>query len=315
MGDEQTEVVDPRFAERKLTAEIAIEHRKLDIEERKFSQQAKTHPLTLMISVVPAASTLISALCVVYVTTKSNMDLKTAEGTQALIVQSKNAELKLEQQIRQQRFDIIVQATKDVKRDIASENLLFFVEAGILTDADGKISNLAKRGAAPELGTPPRVNDLTTSGTGIDFLKGFIPLSLSKTRYSNGTEFIGYNHWALEPNVVLENGTVIDLTQGQITAAQAEALLKHDLAEVEESINASVKVRLSQTQFDALMSFVSNVGPRAFESSDILRAINMEAFDEVPDLMRSWKNISDVEVPELKERRELEIARWMHASR
>lgn len=313
MGDQLEPQMD--FEERKFAAEIELKTRALEIEERKVAVQSKTLPATLTSLAVPALSSLAGALIAVVVTAQNNLDVVDAEALKALQVQDENSKLELELQIRQQRFEIIVQATKDVKRDVASDNLLFFVDAGILTDEDGKIRKLAEDGDAPELGAPQPANDLKTSDAGVNFLKQFINPSLTKKKMPDGTDTIGYNHWVIAPSVSLENGDVIDLTQEKITEPQAEALLKQDLKEVEESINSSVSVKLTQSQFDALVSFVSHIGPNKFEKSTVLRKINSGDFDSVPDLMRNWKNVAGKEIPSAKARRELEVKLWSHATK
>jgi len=70
-------------------------------------------------------------------------------------------------------------------------------------------------------------------------------------------------------------GHTINVKLGdRCTPEQADAWLKRDLAVAEACINHAVKLPLEQFQFDALVSFVFNVGTRAFESSTLLRKIN-----------------------------------------
>ena len=64
-----------------------------------------------------------------------------------------------------------------------------------------------------------------------------------------------------------------------ITEAQAEKLLRSDLAWVRKAIAQLVHVPLSQNQYDALASFVFNIGRPQFESSTLLRRLN--AYDYV----------------------------------
>ena len=51
-----------------------------------------------------------------------------------------------------------------------------------------------------------------------------------------------------------------------ITKADAEALLRHDVAWAVDTVN-SLNVKLSQNQTDALVSFAFNVGKQAFLNS------------------------------------------------
>lgn len=59
-----------------------------------------------------------------------------------------------------------------------------------------------------------------------------------------------------------------------ITQQEAEILLRKDIVIAENCINKAVKVPVSQNQFDALVSFVFNVGCDAFIKSTMLRELN-----------------------------------------
>lgn len=63
----------------------------------------------------------------------------------------------------------------------------------------------------------------------------------------------------------------------QISEARAYDLLEHDVENAEEAVNKFVRAPLTQNQFDALVSFVFNIGGAAFKSSTILRLINERA--------------------------------------
>ena len=54
--------------------------------------------------------------------------------------------------------------------------------------------------------------------------------------------------------------------------------LKRDVAKTEDCINSLVKVPLTQNQFDALSSFIFNVGVGAFIRSTMLKKINARDF-------------------------------------
>ena len=59
-----------------------------------------------------------------------------------------------------------------------------------------------------------------------------------------------------------------------ISTEIAENLLKQDVSIAEMAINHLVAIKLLQNQFDALVSFVYNVGGKAFEKSTLLRLLN-----------------------------------------
>ena len=53
-------------------------------------------------------------------------------------------------------------------------------------------------------------------------------------------------------------------------------------------MNDAVKVPLEQDQFDALTSFVFNVGSGAFGESTLLKLLNVGKYDEVPAQLDRW---------------------------
>lgn len=84
-------------------------------------------------------------------------------------------------------------------------------------------------------------------------------------------------------------------------------LLLQDLSNVHECINESVKMRLSQNQFDALCSFVFNVGVGAFKASTLRKLLNQGYYASVPNQLRRWVRSAGRIVQGLVNRRENEI--------
>lgn len=95
-----------------------------------------------------------------------------------------------------------------------------------------------------------------------------------------------------------------------ITEAEAEALLRQDVAWAERAVNNLVKVRLSQSQFDALVSFVYNVGQGAFQRSTLLRLLNKGQYDAVPAQLMRWVNNDGRQMRGLVVRRRKEAEMW-----
>lgn len=106
---------------------------------------------------------------------------------------------------------------------------------------------------------------MNISKAGLDLITSIEQLRLTAYRDAVGVWTIGYGHtrWAVEGM--------------QISAAKALEWLAGDVAEAEAAINRLVTVPLEQHQFDALVSFVFNVGVGAFKTSTILRLINDRA--------------------------------------
>ncbi|WP_147196089.1 lysozyme [Pantoea sp. CCBC3-3-1] len=95
-----------------------------------------------------------------------------------------------------------------------------------------------------------------------------------------------------------------------ITPAQSNILLLSDLAWVESAINGNVKVPLKQNQYDALCSFVFNVGLTAFVNSTLLKKLNRKDYKGAADQLLQWKragSIADLLLQRRKRERELFI--------
>lgn len=145
------------------------------------------------------------------------------------------------------------------------------------------------------------------SDTGIALIKeleGF----RSKAYYCPaGKLTIGYGH------------TGNDFTKNdEITRERATQILMHDIKWAEDAINKRVKVPLNQYQFDALVSFVFNVGEKAFADSTLLLLLNKNQHGEVPAQMARWNKITvdgkKVISDGLKSRRYREAGLWLLSS-
>lgn len=103
---------------------------------------------------------------------------------------------------------------------------------------------------------------MKTSQRGVDLIKTFEGLKLTAYLCPANVWTIGY-------------GTTRGVQKGMtITAAEAERLLRADLAVFEAGVSKAVKVPLEQHEFDALVSFAYNVGLGAFQKSTLLRLLN-----------------------------------------
>jgi lysozyme len=93
-----------------------------------------------------------------------------------------------------------------------------------------------------------------------------------------GYKTVGYGH-KLRAN---------DKFPDPLTKARALALLESDVEIAERNVNALVKPRLTQTQFDALVSLVFNVGGAAFARSKMLIKLNKEDFAGAASEFDDW---------------------------
>lgn len=74
----------------------------------------------------------------------------------------------------------------------------------------------------------------------------------------------------------------------KITKAEAEDLLRQDLKVFEAEVKNLVNVPLTQYQFDALVSFVFNLGAANFASSTLLKRLNAGQYEDVPAQLMRW---------------------------
>ena len=74
----------------------------------------------------------------------------------------------------------------------------------------------------------------------------------------------------------------------QWSTSQVRDALVKDVETAEKTINAGVKVNLSQNQFDALVSFIFNVGVGAFTRSTLLKVLNQGNYTEAAQQFDRW---------------------------
>lgn len=114
------------------------------------------------------------------------------------------------------------------------------------------------------------------SDAGLDMLKDHEGLRLNAYQDSAGVWTIGYGHTR-----TAKEGMKIDVLQ-------AEQLLRNDADVAEQSVRGMVVVPLSQPMYDALVSFVFNLGGSAFWSSTLLSKINAEDYESAADEFQRW---------------------------
>ncbi len=132
---------------------------------------------------------------------------------------------------------------------------------------------------------------------GLAHLKQFEGLRLQPYKDVAGLWTIGYGH-------LLKPGEWWD----SITEEFATRLLADDVGKAEDTVNSLVKVPLSQPQFDALVSFVYNVGPGAFRRSTLLRLLNAGDYAGAAAQLPLWRKAGGKIVQGLVNRRAQEVA-------
>jgi lysozyme len=87
------------------------------------------------------------------------------------------------------------------------------------------------------------------------------------------------------------------------TEQEANSYLENDVKSSVVSIKKLVKTEISQSMFDALVSFVYNLGAGQFGSSTLLKHINAAKFQLASQEFPKWKFDNGVAIPGLLRRR------------
>jgi lysozyme len=95
-----------------------------------------------------------------------------------------------------------------------------------------------------------------------------------------------------------------------ITRATAEQYLHEDIQTCEHDIGMTVCVQMTQNQYDALVSWIFNLGLGAWQKSGALRHLNMGEYDTCIAIMQLYIRAADRIIPGLQRRREAEALLW-----
>ena len=132
------------------------------------------------------------------------------------------------------------------------------------------------------------------SAKGLDLIKKFEGLELESYLCPADVWTIGY-------------GSTKGVKEGMsITEEEAEALLKKEAQEYCDYVKEYVSVTLTQNQFDALVSWTYNLGPRNLKNSTLLEVLNKEEYDKVPEQILRWTKAAGKELNGLVRRRQAE---------
>ncbi|WP_275261665.1 lysozyme [Citrobacter freundii] len=96
-----------------------------------------------------------------------------------------------------------------------------------------------------------------------------------------------------------------------IDEATADRLLKTGLVGYENDVLKVVRVKLTQGQFDALVSFAYNVGSRALSTSTLLKKLNAGDIKGAADEFLRWNKSGGKVMPGLTNRRKSERALFL----
>lgn len=111
---------------------------------------------------------------------------------------------------------------------------------------------------------------------------------------------VGYGH-LVNPGESFDRG---------LSEAEADELFSHDLRRFETAVGDSVTVPLTQSQFDALVSWAFNVGTGAVSQSTLVKRLNAGDYGSVPGELARWNVAGGVPNAGLAQRRSDEGAQF-----
>jgi lysozyme len=126
-------------------------------------------------------------------------------------------------------------------------------------------------------------------------IRAFEGFRAAPYRCAAGVWTIGYGHT-----------TGISATTEFISKARAELLLQHDVKQCEQVLWRMVSVPLRQHQYDALISFVFNLGAGALQRSTLRQKLNRGDHESAAEEFSKWVFANGVKLPGLVRRREAE---------
>lgn len=154
------------------------------------------------------------------------------------------------------------------------------------------------------------VSSLTMSASGLTLLKSKESLALAPYDDQTGLEIsnwtagatIGYGHLIVRSEWnQYKNG---------ISQAQADALFKSDLSPFVSTVRTSIKAKVSQEQFDALVILAFNIGRTAFSKSSVATLVNdptaVTGYSSLKSAWMAWNKSQGKEMKGLANRRTAE---------
>ena len=132
---------------------------------------------------------------------------------------------------------------------------------------------------------------------GLELIKKFESCKLTAYKVDKSEKYytIGYGHYGADVKKNMK-----------ITKEKAEELLKNDIKYFEECVNTYVKVPITQSMYNALVSFTYNVGGGAFKKSSLLKYVNKKQFKKASNEFKKWNKCGGKVLNGLVKRRLLE---------
>ncbi|MBU0760110.1 MAG: lysozyme [Nanoarchaeota archaeon] len=142
--------------------------------------------------------------------------------------------------------------------------------------SNGNPQTLKESAIASTLSRPYNASQEAT-----DFIKNFEQFRARTYNDQGGRPTIGYGH-------LIKHGEQFD----SITEEQAESILRRDLSVYEDTVNETVRVGITQNQYDSLVSLTYNIGPTAFRNSTLVRKLNAEDYHGAAEQFDVWRLVN-----------------------
>jgi lysozyme len=162
--------------------------------------------------------------------------------------------------------------------------------------ATAPAANPAAPAVDPDLGHPANRN-LRINDAGLAIIKQSEGLRLDAYQ-SGGRWFIGYGHSGAAPG-------------SHITEAEADRLLRQDVAGAEAGVRRLVMVPVNDNEFSAMVSLAYNLGVGGFSRSSVLERLNAGDHQGAADAFRLYVRAGYQVIEHLKQRREKERALFL----
>ena len=136
---------------------------------------------------------------------------------------------------------------------------------------------------------------------GLKLIMGFEGLSLVPYLCSAKVPTIGYG------STFYPSGKKVTLQDTPINLESAKLMLKETANIFATQVNLLVKTKLTQNQFNALVSFAFNLGSQAFSKSTLLKKVNVNPNDvTITNEFLKWNKAGGKELSGLTKRRTIE---------
>ncbi len=172
-----------------------------------------------------------------------------------------------------------LQAAFSYHEDSEMDRKPFFDAARVL--AGGKLTQKQVDDLNKVVDGLSSIHGMTTSRVGINLITSYEDEKLIAYDDGVGVWTIGIG------TTVYPNGAKVKKGD-KCTEEQALEYLQHDLKSFEKTVSDSVKVPLSQNQFDALVSLSYNIGSGAFKNSTLLKKLNAKDYAGAADQFPRW---------------------------